>query len=198
MSSRRWLPALVGGFVVGVAVGFGLGLWAHLGAGPRAVAAAVPPPDRVIDHVDFKAAVGWAGEGKWTVDPFPVDTLNATEFQPISPTSQGTSSAKGFRYLARCDRPLTVDEQQTFFNRFTNHLSDTIGKHAQPGGGGAVGQLPVGRLRVYCWHSDFHTGEDPNQGTAGGVRGTATAVMVSDGESSTLVLTLTEVTPHGR
>jgi hypothetical protein len=193
---NRWLPALVGGFVVGVAVGFGLGLWTHLAPGPRAAAA--PPPDRVIEYVDFKAAVAWAGQGKWTAEPFPVEPLNATEFQPLSPASQGNASARGSRYLAKCDQPLSVDEQQTFFNRFMNHLSDTLGKHSQPGGGGAVGQIPVGRLRVYCWHSDFHTGEDPNLGTAGGVRGTATATMVSDGQSSALVLALTEVTPHGR
>jgi hypothetical protein len=192
---RRWLAALVGGFALGLVVGLALGLLTRPGSSQRAGPAATP--DQVIAHVDFKAAVAWAGQGKWTVESFPVDGLNATEYKPPSPsTSQGDLSSKSLRYLARCGQPLTVDEQQTFFNRFVNHLSDAIGKHAYAGAGGGVGPLPHNRLRVYCYHSDFHTGENPPLGTVGGLRGTATVLMVSDGESATLFLTLTEVTPN--
>jgi hypothetical protein len=187
---RRWLAALVGGFFLGLMAGFALGLLTRPGSSERA------GPDQVIAHIDFKAAVAWAGQGKWTVESFPVNGLNATEFKPLSPSSQGGLSSKSLRYLARCRRPLTVDEQQRFFNRFVNHLSETIGKHAQPGGGGSVGLIPHDRLRIYCHHSDFHTGENPQLRTAGGVRGTATVFMVSDGESATLFLSLTEVTPN--
>src|SRR5262249_42372295 len=147
--------------------------------------------DQVIAHFDFKAAVAWAGQGKWTVESLLVNSLSATESKSFS-TSEPLSN-KGLRYLARCNQPLTVDEQQTFFNRFVNYLKDAIGKHGQPGGGGGVGPLSHDRLRVYCHHLDFHTGENPNLRTVGGVRGTATALMISDGESATLFLTLTEV-----
>jgi hypothetical protein len=191
---RRWLAALIGGFALGFVAGYPLGLFTRPGSS-RGASTAVTP-DQVIAHVDFKAAVAWAGQGKWTVESFPVDGLNATEFKPLSTSTQESLSSKSLRYLARCGQPLTVDEQQTFFNRFVNHLSDTIGKHGQPGAGGGVGPLPHNRLRVYCYHSDFHTGENPQLGTIGGLRGTATVLMVSDGESATLFLTLTEVTPN--
>jgi len=192
--NRRWAPVLIlAGLAVGLAAGYALGRVG--GPGPARAAGPAGSPDRVIEHVDFKAAVAWAGQGQWVVEPLPVESLNATEFKPLSPAGQGSSSSRGLRYMARCDRPLSVDEQQTFFNRFTNHVADAVNKHAHPGGGGAVGMLPNGRLRLYVRHSDFHTGEDPNLGTAGGTRGTVTAWMVSDGESSSLFLALTEVTP---
>jgi hypothetical protein len=194
--NRRWAPILVlAGLAVGLAAGFSLG---RVGSSGAARAAGVSgTPDRVIAHVDFPAAVAWAGQGKWVVEPFPVDTLNATEFRPLSPSSHGNLSSRGHRYMARCTLPLTVDEQQTFFNRFTGQLAQALDRHSQPGGGGAVGMIPNGRRRIYCHHSDFHTRDDPNQGTVGGARGSATALMVSDGESTTLFLNLMEVTPDG-
>jgi hypothetical protein len=194
--NRRWAPVLVlAGLAVGLAAGYSLG---RVG-GPHSAQAAglAGTPDRVIAQVDFPAAVVWAGQGKWAVEPFLVDTLNATEFTPISPTSQGNASSRGRRFMARCTVPLSVDEQQTFFNRFTNHIAQSLGQHSQPGGGGAVGMIPNGRLRIYCHHADFHTRDGPSQGTVGGARGTATTLMVSDGESTTLFLNLTEVTPEG-
>src|SRR5205823_3319624 len=166
---RRWLAALVGGFALGLAAGYALGLLTRPGSSQRASPAATP--DQVIAHVDFKATVAWAGQGKWTVEAFPVG-LNATEYKPMS-TSQGDLGSKSFRYLARCDQPLTVDEQQTFFNRFVNHLSDAIGRHGQGGAGGGVGGIRHNKLRIYCYHSDFHTGENPQLRTVGGTRGTA-------------------------
>jgi hypothetical protein len=191
---RRWLAALLVASLFGLVVGYALGLLTRRGSSQRAGPAATP--DQVIAHVDFKAAVAWAGQGKWTVESFPIDGLNATEFKPLSTSTQESLSSKSLRYLARCGQPLTVDEQQTFFNRFVNHLSEAIGKHGQPGAGGGIGQIPHNRLRIYCHHSDFRTGEDPERRTVGGVRGTATVFMVSDGESATLFLTLTEVTPN--
>jgi hypothetical protein len=192
---RRWLAVLFGGFTLGLLAGYALGLFIHRGSSQNASPAA--KPDQVIAHVDFKAAVAWAGQGQWTVESFPVDGLNATEFKPLS-ASQERLSYKSLRYMARCDQPLTVDEEQTFFNRFVNHLSDTIGKHGQPGAGGSVGPIRHKRLRTYCHHSDFHTGENPQLQTVGGLRGGATVLVVSDGESAALFLTLTEVTPEAR
>jgi hypothetical protein len=191
---HRWVAALCSGFILGIVAGYALGLFTRPGASQKASPAT--KPDQVIAHVDFKAAVAWAGEGKWTVESFPLDGLNATEFKPAITSSQGHLSTRSLRYLAKCDQPLTVDEQQTFFNKFVNQLSDTIGKHGQPGGGGTIGQIPHKRLRIYCHHSEFHTRESSQMQTIGGVRGTATVLLISDGESATLFLTLTEVTPN--
>src|SRR5205814_9709285 len=81
---RSWLAALVGGFALGLAAGYALGLLTRPGSSQRASPAATP--DQVIAHVDFKAAVAWAGQGKWTVEAFPVDGLNATGYKPPSPS----------------------------------------------------------------------------------------------------------------
>ncbi len=83
-----------------------------------------------------------------------------------------------------------------FFNRVVNQMSAAFStKGAFGKGGGGIGQLPFGKLRVYCHHSSFGTHENPQYPTAGGTRGAATAFMVSDGETSVLFVTLTEVTP---
>jgi hypothetical protein len=192
MKSRRnavWFASLL---VVGLA-GYLLGRMA--GSGPvRAAALAGAKPDRVIAHVDFPKAVAWAGKGKWTVESFHNDGIAGTEYKAAA---QGVAASKTLQYLARCDKPLTVDEQQSFFNRVVNQLSDALsaGGAGVGGGGGGIGQLPFGKLRVYCNHSSFGTHESPNHATVGGTRGTATAFMVSDGETSVLFVTLTEVTP---
>jgi hypothetical protein len=194
MKSRRkavWFATLL---IVGLA-GYLLGRM----AGPAATRAAAPggaKPDHVIAQFDFKQAVAWAGEGKWAVESFLNDGIAGTEYKPVS-RSQGDAAIKTLQYLARCDKPLTVDEQQSFFNRVVNQMSDALGaKGAWPGGGGGgIGQLPFGKLRVYCNHSSFSTQESPQYATAGGTRGAATAFMVSDGETSVLFVTLTEVTP---
>jgi hypothetical protein len=195
MKSRRnavWFTSLL---IVGL-IGYLLGRMA--GPGPvRAAAPAGAKPDRVIAHFDFPKAVAWAGEGKWTIGSFLNDGIAGTEYKPLIPASDGAAAIKTLQYLARCDKPLTVDEQQSFFNRFVNWMSDDLAaKGAGPGGGGGgIGQLPFGDLRVYCNHSTFGTRGVSPYPTAGGTRGAATAFMVSDGSTSILFVTLTEVTP---
>ncbi|MBY0456153.1 MAG: hypothetical protein K2V38_02325, partial [Gemmataceae bacterium] len=104
-------------------------------------------------------------------------------------------ATKSRRYLAVCKQALTADEQQTFFNKFTNHLSDALGKRASSGGGGGLVGLPNGNALIYCRHADFGTRESSETQTTGGVRGTLTMLMVSDGQSSTLFVALTEASP---
>ena len=195
MKPRRtavWIATVV---LVGVA-GFVLGRATR----PQPAVAAAPagaPSDRLIHQFDFAKAVGWAGEGKWSVESLMNNGLAGTEYKPLIPSTDGAAAIKTLQYLARCDKPLTIDEQQSFFNRFVNWMTDGLAaKGAGPGGGGGgIGQLPFGKLRVYCNHSSFGTREMSQYPTAGGTRGAWTTFMVSDGETSLLFATLTEVTP---
>ncbi len=109
MKSRRNIAWIVSLVVVGLA-GYLLGRTARGRPGRPHPAGA--RPDRVITHFDFRPAVAWAGEGKWTVESFLNDGIAGTEYKPVSLATQGAAAVKTLQYLARCDKSLTVDEQQ--------------------------------------------------------------------------------------
>ena len=122
---RRWLAAVVGGFALGFVVGYALGLFSRPGSSQRASPDA--KPDRVIAHVDFKAAVAWAAQGKkWTVEAFPVDGLNAPHrgraADVLQPIREPPERRHRETWAGRCRRRRRADPAQQ-----TPHLLPSLG-----------------------------------------------------------------------
>lgn len=195
---HRWLTALRIGLLLGSVGGYSLGRF----PGPDSSSTNKPPQsDRVIALFDFAAAVAWASEAKWTVEPHGMNPIDPDgfepEFYPMGSPSPADFSISSLRYLTTNGPPLTVDEQRSFFARFAEHLSYTLGNGGeQPVARSAQLRIPAGGTNIYHYQIEFYPIQSSRKGTTGGVRGTATVWTVGDGEMTMLTLTLTEVSPN--
>jgi|SRR5262245_46144085 len=202
---KRNVGFLCLGILLGVLIGYLLSN--RLSANSKQDQAGSTKRDQVLAKIDVGASVGWAGEGKWTLVSIPHDAVNENHSSIVSPPAEARISTTSRRFAIRCNLPeTTVDQEQTFFNRLCNHLRDSISKHAVTWGGGEIGQVPLftekGKEkpgRFYCGVIHFHTTpEHPNPDSRGGLRGTATIWVTSDGKSASALVTLTEVTQGDR
>ena len=158
--------------------------------------------DQVLAKIDLGRAVGWAGEGKWTLVPIPSDSVKQTHSVVSTPKGEESVSTS-HQFVIRCDLPeLTTDQEQAFFNRLCNMLREEIGRHAVTTSGGSIGMVPLFAAkpgRYYCSVIHFHTTpEHPHPEARGGLRGTATVWLTSDGKAASALVTITEMTrPDG-
>jgi hypothetical protein len=186
------------GLVLGLLVGY---LLAALVRSRSGQPAGPGKGDHVLATLDVPSLITTAGEGKWTVIPIPNEQVKEWHTNPPLSPPEAKRSTTTWCFVARGDLlESSVDQEHDFFQKVLSRLRAALSTSAVVESGGSIEGVPPypeqnqRKCRYSCSVVHFHTTAEAGKQRHGGLRGSATVWLTSNGQSAILLVTLTEVT----